>query len=182
MAWCWTWVDPMAEPTSARGCSSAEMTRIWHRGRGSVRPSLPDGEARLPSESRPSGVGDAAIGRCQRLEALLLDRIAAHRADPVGPFADASERTIDEDELPLEGVGQGQIGSDLARDLAAIGEVIIEVHVDLSAHRELVYATEQMGSFVFEKAALGLGIDAHDRQVTGPLPVRIQASRVRTQP
>lgn len=122
---------------------------------------------------------DAAVGGGERGEALVGDRFAAGDAAAVGAVDEALQGAIDQLQLRLQGVGQRAVLALLAGHEAAVGEVVLELEVDLSADREFVESSGEMRALLLEGGPDGVHVRSHARTVrTVAVPHPGRKSRV----
>lgn len=113
-------------------------------------------------------MGDAAVGRRHRGLAFVTDRAAAHRAGAVGSVVDAHEGAVDQRQLGLQRAGQDLVLALLSGDLAAVGEVVVVVEVDLAPDGQFVDLDQELSSFVLERGADVGEVVGHGRNVSSP--------------
>lgn len=95
-------------------------------------------------------MGDAAVGRRQGGLAFVTDLPTARCAGAVGAVVDARQGAVDQRQLGLERAGQDLVLTLLPGDLAAIGEVVVVVEIDLATDGQFVDLDQELSSFDLE--------------------------------
>lgn len=121
----------------------------------------------MPRLAFSSGVIDATVGRGHRLETVRPDRLSAHSAGAVAAIGEPGQGPLDQVQLHLEHIGQRSVLALLGRDLSTIGEVVVEVEIDISARGQLIDALEEVGPFRLEAGSFLVMIVGHDRHGSG---------------
>ena len=109
-----------------------------------------------------------AAGGCGKGgEPFLADHGASHIAGAVGAIFEPGECLLDLLQLVAQGVGEGSVLPDLRRDLAPIGEVVVEVEFDLATRGQLVDASEESGALGVQCLTELCVVVGHVQQISG---------------